>query len=212
MERPRLISSTEAQASRLMTKSVLRRAYLARQKALSPQERAENTQQIAALFFQNFNLDQIKFLHCFITIEKFNEIDTTLIFRRLWNDFPHIETLVPRVDFESNEIRNLKFTLDTELVQNIWDIHEPVHDEYVETSEIDMVLVPLLCFDERGYRVGYGKGFYDKFLKKCRPDCVKIGLSYFPRVESIEDIGEHDVPLDHFVTPEKIFNAKPQSR
>lgn len=188
-----------------MTKSELRKAHITRQKALSLEERAAKSQQIADLFFQHFDLGPIKFLHCFIAIEKFYEIDTTLMFQRLWGDFPRVETLVPRVDFESNEIRNLRFTPDTELVKNVWDINEPSHDEYVETGEIDMVLVPLLYFDERGYRVGYGKGFYDRFLAKCRPDCLKVGLSFFPPVERIDDINQYDVPLDQCLTPENFY-------
>src|SRR5437667_2582277 len=152
-----------------MSKSELRKIYLERRQLLSPDETAEKSQRIADLFFQSFDLEPIKILHCFIAIEKFKEIDTTLIFRRLWKDFPHVETLVPRVNFETGEIENLKFAPGTALVRNIWEIHEPSHDEYVETQKIDAVLVPLLCFDAAGHRVGYGKGFYDKFLSKCRP-------------------------------------------
>ena len=65
--------------------------------------------------------------------------------------------------------------------------------------------MPLLCFDAAGHRVGYGKGFYDKFLSKCRPDCTKIGLSYFPPVEAIAATGGHDIMLDICVTPEKTY-------
>jgi 5-formyltetrahydrofolate cyclo-ligase len=63
-------------------------------------------------------------------------------------------------------MQNLKFAAATDLVPNIWNIYEPSHDELVETEMIDMVLVPLLCFDKRGYRVGYGKGFYDRFFEQ----------------------------------------------
>ncbi len=191
-----------------MNKSELRKIYLVRQRSFSPDERLSNSGQIAEHFFETFDLKKITFLHCFIAIEKFNEIDTTLIFKRLWKEFPHVQTLVPRVDFESKEIQNLKFTLDTELVKNIWDIHEPSHDEYVVAQEVDMVLVPGVCFDEQGHRVGYGKGFYDRFLKKCRPDCVKIGLSYFEPVERIDDMHEGDTTLDYCVTPDRIFTVE----
>ncbi|SRR5258708_25354811 len=188
-----------------MTKSELRKIYLARQRDLSAGERAEKSQQIASHFFLTFDLAQIKVLHCFIAIERFNEIDTTLIFQQLWSGFPQITTAVPRVNLKSNEIENLKFTRDTDLVQNLWKIHEPIHDEYIATERIDMVLVPLLCFDKQGHRVGYGKGFYDKFLGNCRPDCLKIGLSYFRPVNEVSDIGPHDTALDFCVTPEMIF-------
>jgi len=177
---------------------------------MSPQERRGKSEAISNLFFDKFRLSRIKFLHCFVPIEKFNEIDTKLIFERVWREFPHVETIVPRVNFETNEIENLKFSPETVLTQNQWNIHEPSHNERVETKDIDLILVPLLAFDARGFRVGYGKGFYDRLLKNCRADCLKIGLSYFAPVQEIEDAREFDVKLDFCVTPEGIFNTKTQ--
>jgi len=188
-----------------MLKAELRKIYLARQKSLSPEQRREKSGLIANLFFRRFDLSAINFLHCFLPIGKFNEIDTKPILERIWREFPRVETLVPRVDFETNEIENLKFKSETKLAENAWRISEPVHDEKVETEKIDMVLVPLLCFDARGFRVGYGKGFYDKLLKNCRADCLKIGLSYFAPVAEIEDAQDFDVKLDFCVTPEEVF-------
>ena len=188
-----------------MTKAELRKIYIARQKSLSVVEREEKSRQIAERFFQSFDLRRIKFLHAFLPIEKFNEANTRLIFERLWREFPHIETLLPRVCFQTNEIESLKFTRETNLARNSWQIDEPLHDEIVEAKEIDLVLAPLLCFDEKNNRVGYGKGFYDRFLQNCRADCQKIGLSYFAPVEEISDAWEFDVKLDFCVTPEEIF-------
>jgi 5-formyltetrahydrofolate cyclo-ligase len=190
-----------------MTKAELRTIYLDKLKAILPEERAEKSKFIAEQFFTNFDLTNINLLHCFIPIEKFNEVDTSFIFNRIWNDFPHVHTVVPRACFRTGEMESLRFTSETELKQNAWQIHEPVHDEAVEIAEIDMVVVPGLCFDSELHRVGYGKGFYDRFLSKCRVDCVKIGLSYFPPVEAITEVGEHDIRLDFCVTPERIFSA-----
>ena len=191
-----------------MLKAALRKIYLARQKSLSAAERSEKSRRIIDRFFQNFDLSRIEFLHCFLPIEKFKEIDTRLVFERVRRDFPQIQTIVPRVNFDTNEIENLKFTPETSLVRNVWQIDEPLHDERIETAEIDLVLVPLLCFDASGFRVGYGKGFYDRFLKNCRADCLKIGLSYFAPVDEIEDARNFDVRLDYCVTPKKIFATR----
>lgn len=184
-----------------MNKAELRREYLAKQKALSEEERDSASKRISDHFFSGFDLGVVRVLHSFIPIEKFKEINTRIIFAKLWREYPHIRTVVPRVDFETNVIRNLKFTHETELVRNVWDIDEPAHDDHVETQSIDMVLVPGLCFDLNGHRVGYGKGFYDRFLKTCRADCVKIGLSYFAPVPAIFDVHEEDVRLDVIITP-----------
>ena len=188
-----------------MIKSELRKIYLAKQKSLLLFEGKQKGEQIVDNFFTNFNLNKINFLHCFLPIEKFNEIDTNLIFQKIWREFPQIETLAPRVNFQTGKIENLKFASETELVKNAWEIFEPTHDAMIETERIDLVLIPLLCFDARGFRVGYGKGFYDKFLKNCRANCLKIGLSYFAPVEKISDAQNFDVELDFCVTPEKVW-------
>lgn len=188
-----------------MTKSELRKIFLARREALTVRQVADTSWRIADEFFDAFDLITIKTLQSFIPIAKFREIDTSLIYKKIWTDCRIIRTLAPRIDFESGEMESFTFNGETELVENKWGIREPAGGETVEPNKIDMVLVPLLCFDERGYRVGYGKGFYDRFLSRCRADCVKIGLSYFPPVADIDDTSEHDVKLDHCVTPERVF-------
>lgn len=189
-----------------MLKSELRKIYLERRKEFSPDHVKEKTVQVGELFFQSFDLQKINYLHSFLPIEKFNEIDTRLILHRIWFEHAHIETLVPRVNFETGELENLMFTPVTELIPNAWMIHEPVHNELVASEKIDLIFVPLLAFDRRGSRVGYGKGFYDKLLKTCRADCLKVGLSHFAPEENITDIEEFDIRLDYCVTPDEVFN------
>ena len=188
-----------------MTKSELRKIYLEKQKSLSDSERNEKSLRIADEFFENFDLENIRFLHVFLAIEKNKEIETSFIYKRLWRDFPQITTIVSRVDFQALTLENLKFTADTKLVANKWQILEPATSDAIEIEEIDQILVPLLCFDERGFRVGYGMGFYDRFLEKCRKDCRKIGLSYFAPTAEISDAQNFDVRLDCCVTPKKIW-------
>jgi 5-formyltetrahydrofolate cyclo-ligase len=75
----------------------------------------------------------------------------------------------------------------------------------VDADQLDMVFVPLIAFDEQGYRAGYGKGFYDRFLATCRPDCIKVGFSYFAAVDRLEDRHQFDVPLDLCITPHNAY-------
>jgi 5-formyltetrahydrofolate cyclo-ligase len=62
-----------------------------------------------------------------------------------------------------------------------------------------------LAFDKKGHRVGYGKGFYDKFLTECKPKIINIGLSFFVPEELISDVLESDVILDYCVTPSGVY-------
>ncbi|HLM61948.1 MAG TPA: 5-formyltetrahydrofolate cyclo-ligase [Pyrinomonadaceae bacterium] len=191
-----------------MTKSELRKIYLARQKSFSDEERKTQSLAIAERFFENFSLINIRFLHVFLPIEKNREIDTSFVYKRLWKDFPEIVTIVSRVNFQTMTLENLKFDSLTNLVKNKWHILEPTENELFEIERIDAVLVPLLCFDRRGFRVGYGKGFYDKFLSECRTDCLKIGLSYFEPIDELFDAQNFDVRLDCCITPKEIFTAE----
>ena len=194
-----------------MTKAELRRQNLARQRSLSAHDRRAFSERIAAGFFSSFDLSGISYLHLFIPIEKFNEVDTRLIVEPVWRDHPHIVTVVPRVDFDANEITSLRYGPETQVVRNSWNIDEPTHDDFVEAELIDMVLVPGIAFDKAGHRVGYGKGYYDRFLATCREDCVKVGLSYFDPVARIEDSHDGDVAVDCIVTSGGLHRAVPHA-
>jgi 5-formyltetrahydrofolate cyclo-ligase len=90
-------------------------------------------------------------------------------------------------------------------IKNKFNILEPIGGAVVPPNSFDLIFVPLVAFDERGYRVGYGKGYYDRYLAQCRPDAIKIGFSFFDAVEYIEDIDEFDVPLNLCITPHRIY-------
>lgn len=188
-----------------MKKSAIRKKYLSKQKSLSASVRTEKNLSIKERFFGSFDLTHISILHYFDSIEEKGEVDTSLIINELWQKYVRIITFAPRVNFAKGILEHLEVNQNTQLELSSWGIFEPVGNELVETETIDLVLVPLLCFDKRGFRVGYGGGFYDKFLVKCREDCLKIGLSFFDPVEEIEDVQDFDVKLDFCITPEKVW-------
>jgi 5-formyltetrahydrofolate cyclo-ligase len=74
-----------------------------------------------------------------------------------------------------------------------------------KNDAIDVVITPLLAFDLKGYRVGYGKGFYDRFFASLHNDAKRIGISLFGPCSDIENITELDIPLTHCVTPNKTY-------
>jgi 5-formyltetrahydrofolate cyclo-ligase len=90
---------------------------------------------------------------------------------------------------------------------NLWDIPEPKEGIPTDIKDVDVVLVPLLAFDREGNRVGYGRGFYDKFLASCSEKAVKVGLSLFPAVKEIEGMSKSDIALNKIVTAEKVVNV-----
>ena len=72
--------------------------------------------------------------------------------------------------------------------------------------------LPVIAFDEQGYRVGYGRGYYDRLLKQCRPDVTKVGLCFEAPVPAIEDLHVYDVPMDYCITPSQVFRWKHKDR
>ena len=191
-----------------MTKLKLRQRFIAQQKSLSQNERHQKSEKIIQNLFDNFNFSDKRFVNCFITLEKNNEINSSQIFEGLWRKFSNVTTTAPRVNFETNLLEHVRVSPDTRLIENKWQILEPEGNEIVAAEKLDAVFVPLLAFDKLGFRIGYGKGFYDKFLKKCRADCQKIGLSLFPPVEKIDDVEDFDVGLDFCVTTEEFWQFK----
>jgi 5-formyltetrahydrofolate cyclo-ligase len=86
-----------------------------------------------------------------------------------------------------------------------WGIAEPAEGQLIKPTDISLVLVPLLAFDLRGHRVGYGKGYYDRFLKRCKNDVISLGISWFEPVDAIADINANDVSLKYCVTPQQLY-------
>ncbi|RKD31323.1 5-formyltetrahydrofolate cyclo-ligase [Thermohalobacter berrensis] len=97
--------------------------------------------------------------------------------------------------------------MSKELVKNKFGFYEPKHD-YLRPfnhNNIDMIIVPGLAFDKRCYRIGFGKGYYDRFLSRIKPEIPTIGLAYsFQIVDRILE-EDFDVPLDYVITEKKII-------
>jgi 5-formyltetrahydrofolate cyclo-ligase len=108
----------------------------------------------------------------------------------------------PRVENE-HEIVAYQVPSNDLLITSAWGIQEPNPQtcQKVPIIDIDLVIIPLLAFDASGNRVGYGKGFYDRFLQDCRPDTLKIGVCLDEPVQRIDDVEVHDIPLDLCISP-----------
>ena len=192
-----------------MQKGELRKLFHAKRKNLSTTEYKARCVQVFNRFFSDIDLGNIKVIHTFLSIDNNKEPDTWLIINRLHDEFSHIRVAVPRIISKTNDLENFYLDSLKQLVTNEWGIPEPVSGTETPTDQIDLVLIPLLAFDEKGHRVGYGKGFYDKFLRQCRQDTLRVGISLFPPIEQIDDVNDLDVALDYCITPETTFVFKP---
>lgn len=184
-----------------MTKAEIRKISSLQRKSLSNDQIHTFSERLLALF-SSFDLSLVKTIHVFLPMASKNEPDTFLFIDWLQLNFPQIRILIPKADFITSLMTNHLYKGRKELIESNYGILEPEVGE-VYTGVVDMVLVPLLAFDLQGYRVGYGKGFYDRFLQGL--EVTKIGLSFFEPVERIDDVDPYDVKLDCCITPEKIY-------
>jgi 5-formyltetrahydrofolate cyclo-ligase len=151
--------------------------------------------------FKMLDFSNIESIHIFLPIIKQREPDTFLIIEWLQVNHPEIEIVVPKADFATNAMSHFSFKDKSDLRYNQYHIPEPQHAAPF-LGVPDLVIVPLLAFDLKGYRVGYGKGFYDRFLQHI--DTQKIGISFFEAVSEINDVHLNDIRLDKCITPNGI--------
>ena len=192
-----------------MNKRELRRLFLEKRKSLSDDEARAVSRQLAGRFVHTFNPQPGQCLHVYLPLLRQREIDTFLLVEQVRAFYPHVRIVAPRADVATLGMESYPFDETTELALTQWGIPEPAGGEPVAPEAIDWMVVPLLACDGRGYRVGYGKGFYDRYLARCRPDVRKVGLAYFDPVPEITDIGPHDVRLDYCLTPGRVWEFPP---
>ena len=180
-----------------MEKMKLRKKYKKLRKNLSEESIDKKSFDIAN---KSLELDiwDHQYYHLFLPIVKQKEVDTSYILNILQGKDKHV--LVSKSDFKTNTMKHYLLTDATRFVVNAYGIPEPEDGIEIDAEKIDVVFIPLLAYDLKGNRIGYGKGFYDRFLSACKKEVVKVGLSFFdPEVEDIA-INDTDVALNYGIS------------
>lgn len=184
-----------------MNKTTLRKKYKELRKQISEEQLEEMSLAIANKVLQ-LPIWERTYFHVFLPIAEQNEVNTEFILHTLAGKDKEI--IISKADFETRTMTHFLLTDNTKIKKNEYNIPEPVDGIEVPSHKIDVVFVPLLAYDIKGNRVGYGKGFYDKFLTECKHDVIKIGLSFFEPEEIIKDVFEGDIQLNYCVTPNEV--------
>lgn len=186
----------------MKNKTALRLKYKALRNSLSENELEEMSLAIANKVLA-LPIWEKTYFHIFLPITEQKEVNTEFILHLLSGKDKEI--IISKSDFTTRNMTHFLLTDNTKIKKNEYNIPEPVDGIEVPAHKIDVVFVPLLAYDKKGNRVGYGKGFYDKFLSECKPETIKIGLSFFEPEELIADIFEGDVKLDYCVTSNGVY-------
>jgi 5-formyltetrahydrofolate cyclo-ligase len=185
-----------------MTKAELRKQAISFRKSLTKADVAHLSRKLLDNF-KKLDFLSVQSIHVFLPIEEKGEPDTFLLIEWLKQNYPDIKIIVPKADFKSLQMTHHVLTDHADLQKNIFNILEP-QESALHSGDIDMVIVPLLAFDLAGYRVGYGKGFYDRFLRGIQT--FKVGLSLSEPVDRISDVDAYDIPLDCCITPSACYD------
>jgi len=187
-----------------MNKQQLRTRFLNKRNTLSKEDVKEKSKLIFNHFFDDIEMVECLCVHCFLPIIKNNEIDTTILINELQKR--NIQVVVPVSNFNTHEMEAALYSPQTPLTIKK-GIPEPTDPQHIDPNLIDLMILPLAIFDNKGFRIGYGGGFYDRFLAKLESKPKLIGVSFF---EAIDDIypNEFDVPLDYCLTPSKTYFFK----
>lgn len=186
----------------MKTKTELRQEYRQLRKQLSGAEVNDLSQKIAKQveIWLDGQESLIQF-HLFFPIAKFNEVNTFYLQQLLEQRGKTLYT--SQVNREEDRLDTLLLPSEAAFFLDEWGIPVPQESLRVPTTKIQVVFVPLLAYDSSGHRLGFGKGFYDKFLSSLEQSVIKVGLSFFPAEDAIPT-EQHDVPLDYCITPDRI--------
>jgi 5-formyltetrahydrofolate cyclo-ligase len=180
-------------------KTFLRSHYKKKRLSLTKQEVNHLSQRVCKQL-DKLNIWKLKHYHIFISISKYNELDTSFIINKLKSEKKNI--IVPKIS--NNELVHIAINDQTEFCINEYGIKEPNNGNSFIIENLDLIFIPLLAYDLEGHRVGYGMGYYDKFLKLTNKSSLKIGLSFFDPINKIQDIDDNDVKLDYCITPTQV--------
>lgn len=184
-----------------MTKQEIRSFYKLRRLTLSSSDLFSRSKKIGDLLFSNFQMEG-KTISIFLPIEKQNELNTYYILEK--GISIGVKFGLPKINAENHTLIHYAYETPGQLAVNELGIPEPTYGKIIKPKQFDFVLVPLMATDINGHRVGYGKGYYDRFLSECSPTCQFIGLTLFDEFVIIDNVEEHDMVLNYCITPNQI--------
>ena len=187
-------------SERHLEKKIIRKFLINRRKQLSGDYEKKNMSHVHLRpLLNNINSDYVGSYVDYNFELSTNSLNNYLIEK-------NINICLPKINSQSKEINFFKFSTGTKLIKNKYNILEPeVTNEIIFPK---LVLVPLLAFNESGFRLGYGGGFYDKyFSSQEEKDIIKVGLGFsFQKANQIP-IERHDQKLDWILTESYLYKA-----
>lgn len=185
-----------------MTKKELRAYYLNQRNSLSKSETTNISSKINGLL-KSVCGSNIQTVHSFLPIPNSKEVDIWPFIDLCWEKGLTVATSVTH--FNPKRLEHSIITRKTKFESGVYNTLIPSPLQPIEINKLDLVIVPLLCIDKFGNRIGYGQGFYDGFLSKLDSSTKKIGVSMFDVLSEKIETDEWDVKLDSVITPFEVI-------
>ena len=147
-----------------------------------------------------------KYISLYLPIEKQHEINTYGLLEDITLQGGHV--VLSKSNFADHTLSLFLYEGSNQLELSSFGIPEPKLGRIIPEEKLDLVFVPLLALNQNGHRVGYGKGFYDRLLSKCKKDCLFIGLNLFDEFIEISDLHQNDIPLHICFTPKGKYDFR----
>ena len=190
----------------MKNKKEWRAHYMQLRQALPVEEKSQRSKLIMDHYFSLFQTERPQVVHLFLSMLAKGEVDTRFILHKLNEEYPNVKTVTSVMAADQVSLLTIEVRKETPLVLNSWGIPEPTQRVAFPEQEIQEVLTPLLAVDARGYRLGYGKGFYDRFFERCSSSVVRTGLSFFPEQKENLPHDDWDVKLHRLISVEGVSN------
>ncbi len=160
------------------------------------------TDQLKIFLLQN----DFQNIHIFLPIHKNKEPDTFLFIEYIWKNHPRIQIVTSISDIQHPEMHHYKIDESISITPNKWSIPEPQEAQLFPVDEIQAILVPMTIGSKSGHRIGYGKGYYDRFLSQCS-EAIFVGVSLAPFLDGDIFAESFDQPLDFMINPFEIIEC-----
>ena len=182
-------------------KKILRNKILSRRDSLNIKEKESIDNSIFNKLISTDLYKKSKSI--FIYLSFGTEIDTKKIINRAFQDKK--EVYIPKIYKKDKSMKAIRLNSFEDLNKNSMGILEPIDDsDYINKEEIDLIIVPGVVFDLNGNRIGYGGGYYDRYLEDIKKVSNKVALAYDLQIVDFIDPEAHDISVDYIITNTKV--------
>ncbi|MBS4199670.1 5-formyltetrahydrofolate cyclo-ligase [Bacillus sp. FJAT-49732] len=187
-----------------MDKTSIRKKYKEKLKSLDRITYEHQSYTIANKLFQTNEWKNAEMIG--ITVSHFPEVDTWQLIRRGWEEGKKI--VIPKCYPSDKKMEFRQITAFDQMVTVFFGLFEPIETKTMmaEKKEIDLLLVPGLVFNRQGYRIGFGGGYYDRFLTEFNGNTISLCFSM--QISENIPIENHDIPVNKIITENEMITVE----